>query len=119
MDDPTLRRCTGFARTWGMGGLTVVNLYALRSPDPAALWATDDPIGPDNDHWLRWAARDAGLLIGAWGANARPERITQVLRLPGFADLQALGVTKAGQPRHPLYLRGDAVPAPWRPERAA
>lgn len=113
LDDPTIRRCIGFARAWGHGGIRVVNLYALRSTDPKALWCAPDPVGPDNDEYLRRAAASGGPLIAAWGANARPDRVAAVLALPGLEALQALGVTKAGQPRHPLYLRGDAAPTPW------
>lgn len=116
-DDPTIRRCIGFARGWGMGGLDVVNLYALRSTDPRGLWATDDPVGPENDYHLRShaeAARNVGWpLIAAWGANAKADRVHAVLALPGMTALQALGTTKDGAPRHPLYLRSDSVRAAW------
>lgn len=117
-DDPTIRRCIGFARLWGLDGLAVVNLYALRSTDPAGLWAADvDPVGPDNDRHL-WAAAvhasDAETpLVAAWGVNAKASRIEAVLDLPGMHRLQALGITKAGQPRHPLYLRRDAQLTRW------
>ena len=117
VDDPTIRRCIGFARAWGMGGLKVVNLYALRSTDPKALWTADDPVGPDNDFHLRdaagWANRLSWPLVAAWGANAKPDRIAVVRRLDGMNRLTALGVTKDGQPRHPLYLRADATLQPW------
>lgn len=113
LDDPTIRRCIGFARSWGHGGIRVVNLYALRSTDPKALWGAPDPVGPDNDEYLRRAAVSGGPLIAAWGGHARADRVAAVLALPGLEALQALGVTKAGQPRHPLYLRGDAAPSPW------
>jgi hypothetical protein len=114
-DDPTLRRVTAFAKTWGYGGLAVVNVYAFRATQPADLWKAADPIGPDNDLWLKFVVADCRLIVAAWGANARPERIADVLALPGMSGLTALGVTKGGQPRHPLYLRADLVPQPWAP----
>jgi hypothetical protein len=117
IDDPTIRRCIGFAKAWGCGGLTVVNLYALRSTDPKGLWTAGDPVGPENDSHLSAFAVVASQLgwplVAAWGANAKPDRVAQVLDLPGMAALTALGVTKDGAPRHPLYLRTDAQPMRW------
>jgi hypothetical protein len=113
VDDPTVRRCIGFAASWGCGGLVVVNLYALRSTDPRALWSADDPVGPENDFYIASSARAFELpgapLVAAWGAHAKADRVDHVLTIPGVADrLQCLGTTKAGAPRHPLYLRADA-----------
>ena len=34
LDDPTIRRCRGFAKLWDCNGLAVANLYALRSSAP-------------------------------------------------------------------------------------
>lgn len=116
-DDPTIRRCIGFAKALGCGGLQVVNLYALRSTDPKALWLAAEPVGGDNDGHLAtaasWAAATNAPLIAAWGANARPDRVKAVLALPHFDRLTALGVTNKGAPRHPLYLRSSARPTPW------
>jgi hypothetical protein len=118
VDDPTIRRCIDFAQRWGCGDLMVVNLYAWRATKPAALWTADDPVGPENDaHIIAAAARarrTGGPLVGAWGANARPDRIAAVLALPGMDWLAALAVTKAGQPWHPLYLKANLTPQPWR-----
>lgn len=122
LDDPTIRRCIGFAQAWGMGGLHVCNLYALRSTDPKGLWTHPDPVGPDNDvHLARHAlaARAADWpLVAAWGANAHPDRVEAVLGLPGMTQLTALGVTKAGAPKHPLArghhrIPDNVTPAPW------
>lgn len=117
LDDPTIRRCRGFAERWGCNGITVVNLYALRSKDPRALWNHADPVGPMNDYWLRLVARECGGMVCAWGANAKPERVAQAvqaLRAAG-AKLYCLGTTKDGHPRHPLYVRGDQPLVPWEP----
>lgn len=116
-NDPTIRRCLGYARAWGCGRLKVVNLYAYRSTKPAGLWKVEDPVGPENDAHLEdaayVAARDRGLLVAAWGVHARPDRIVEVLAIPGMDRLMALGVTKAGAPRHPLMMRADAKLSPW------
>lgn len=118
-DDPTIRRCIGFARSWGLN-LRVVNLYGLRSTDPRELRRVDDPVGPHNDEhladaaWCSWA--DNTPLVAAWGVHAKPERVAAVLALPHMDRLSALGVTKSGSPRHPLYLRGDSTLSPWPKE---
>jgi len=116
-DDPTIRRCIRFAQRFGCDGLRVVNLYGLRSTDPAALWEHPDPVGPDNDAYIEhalWSAETTDApVIAAWGANARQDRIDQVLGLHGMLSCQALGLTKTGQPRHPLYLRRDAELVQW------
>ena len=112
-DDASIRRITGFSRGWGFSALTVVNLYGWRATDPTDLWSAADPVGPDNDRHIAEVCATSHV-IAAWGANARPDRISAVLALPAMDGLKALAVTKTGQPRHPLYLRGDLTPQPWR-----
>lgn len=116
-DDPTIRRCIGFARDWGFGGLAVANLYAFRATKPADMLAAADPVGPENDAHLTalFAAPSVGLVIAAWGANARADRVAEAAALPGAITLNALGVTKDGAPRHPLYMPKTAEPTPWSP----
>src|SRR5262249_6763346 len=70
-DDPTIRRCVGFSQSWGYAGLVAVNLFASRTPDPAALWSVADPVGPGNDAAIRGAAAGASLVVAAWGDQAR------------------------------------------------
>lgn len=111
IDDPTIRRCMGFARREGFGGVSVLNLYALRSTDPKALLTCDDAVGPENDAYLTLAlteqARRGNPVIAAWGTNAKHRRIVDVLTLVGGVMWHSLGTTKDGHPRHPLYVRGD------------
>lgn len=66
-DDPTIRRCIGFAREWGFGGLEVVNLFACRSTHPGGLRSAQDPVGPENDRFLAAAWDRADRVIVAWG----------------------------------------------------
>lgn len=102
-DDPTIRRCIGFAKAWGCTGLRVLNLFALRSTDPKALYSHPDPIGPENDDYLREWSADSQIVVAAWGVHGKLRgRGTKVRGMvPG---LQALGVTKDGHPKHPLYV---------------
>jgi hypothetical protein len=109
-DDPTIRRCVGFARDLGAGRLAVANLYAYRGPDPYELLGVDDPIGPDNDFWITELSKEAAAIIVAWGASvaAKPDRVRQVLGiLEDHLTVLCLGTTGEGHPRHPLYVRAD------------
>lgn len=110
VDDPTIRRCRGFSERSGYGGLAVVNLFAYRATDPAALTRARDPVGPLNaqtiKHWL--ADERVSAVIAAWGTAW--EKVDRArLNVEGFAqknghDVFCLGRTKAGHPRHPLYV---------------
>lgn len=114
VDDPTIRRCVGFARAWGYDALTVLNLYALRATDPRELWRAGDPVGPQNDAYLQIAAESGvGTTVVAWGANARPDRVAAFRELFAEHEVYCLGVTKAGQPKHPLYLPASSRALRW------
>lgn len=107
-DDPTIRRCIGFARRDGFGGIVMLNLFALRSTDPAALSDASDPVGPWNDDQI-FAACKGRTVVAAWGVHGTLRgRDKVVRRLLAGVDLRCLGRTKEGNPRHPLYLRADA-----------
>jgi hypothetical protein len=112
VDDPTIRRCLGFARAWDFSALRVVNLYALRSTDPKALWNHPDPVGYRNGEALRFAVRNAGMVVAAWGAHARPQEVQFFRAIAGGArcTVHALKVTKSGAPGHPLYIPAAAEP---------
>jgi hypothetical protein len=113
-DDPTIRRCIGFARRWGYGGVEVVNLFAFRASDPRALRGAPDPVGEKNDRHLASVARRVDAMVVAWGVHgALAARDREVLTLLSrWARLLALGWTRSGSPRHPLYLRRDVRPRP-------
>lgn len=114
-DDATVRRLAGpngFARKLGAGGLVVVNLFAVCSTDPSILRHHPDPVGPLNDAFIRQATDRASVVVAAWGAagveHGRGARVADTLRRRNHT-LHCLGQTSTGQPRHPLYLPGDAV----------
>jgi hypothetical protein len=110
VDDPTVRRTQWFSRVWGYERVVVCNLFALRSTDPKALYKHPEPVGPDNDRHIREEAERADLVVIAWGMHgALRSRGIQVLHRPlADVDVRCLGTTSQGQPRHPLYLRGDS-----------
>ena len=66
-DDPTVRRCIDYSKRWGMGSLLMLNIFAYRSTDPEKMKAVADPVGPDNDRWIKEIAGNAGIVIAAWG----------------------------------------------------
>lgn len=110
IDDPTIRRCMGFARREGCGGIVVVNLYALRATDPAELAKATDPFGPQNSDALSAILGEADVhdkpVVCAWGTKAGDgARRFLVMATDSHARLACLGTTKEGHPRHPLYVR--------------
>jgi hypothetical protein len=118
-DDPTLARCMARARGWGFGALRMVNLFAWRATDPAALPGAEDPVGPENDAALLRGARWADMILCGWGAGGvLAGRDAAVLRLLGRRRLWHLGLTAGGQPRHPLYVGYDVAPVVWQRGRA-
>jgi hypothetical protein len=113
-DDPTIRRCVGFAKREGCGALVVVNLFAFRATSPAYIKAASDPVGPENDNYVMEALIDAdGPAIAAWGVHGSYRGRDKALRLLTDVPLYCLSMTKAGAPGHPLYIRADAPLMPF------
>lgn len=126
-DDPTIRRCVGFARAAGFTRLRVVNLYSLRTPEPAVLWRSPlrDRVRIENDDHLAAAATEiatvGGVAVAAWGAGAptaganladhraRIDRVHEIFE----RDLWCYGTTANGSPKHPLYLPGASALERW------
>lgn len=118
-DDPTIRRCMGFARRENAGGIIVVNLYAFRAARPKDLWRAENPVGGvDRERALvrvvAEAARSNQPIVCAWGAHGADIANFTIQRLKcDSARLVCLGKTKAGAPRHPLYVRADEPLEPF------
>ncbi len=106
-DDPTIRRCIQFAKDWDHSYMIVVNLFAYRSTDPKKLKKVQDPEGPDNSMWINKMAKVSCLVMAAWGANGSlHEQDKHVMSMvdTSWTQVKALGFTKSGLPRHPLYM---------------
>ena len=112
-DDATIRRCVAFAKSWGYGGVDVVNLFAYRATEPRELKRASNPIGPDNDSRIVATALCTNKIVCAWGIHGnlfgRGQRVTEKLLAAG-KTLYCLEKTKKGLPKHPLYLKSDLIP---------
>ncbi len=114
IDDPTIRRCASFVRSWGYGRLVVVNLFAFRATDPRALRTAKDPVGPRNDSFVVGEARKAARIVAAWGTGGKYlDRDRVAMGLLADGGVECLGTTDEGFPRHPLYLGRDVLPRPY------
>lgn len=107
-NDPTVRRCINFAKSWGCGGLYMTNIFAFRSTDRSVMKSHPLPIGDENDKYLLELALAAGVIVCAWGTDgAHLGRGEQVKSLLSTHELMCLNHTKHGHPQHPLYVKAD------------
>lgn len=119
LDDPTIRKCCGFAKRWGYSGIIVVNLFAFRATDPKDLHELirqgklDIAIGEGNDEAIANAANEADLVVMAWGANAAryPNRVADVMRM--FLRPRCIAMTRSGHPLHPCMAAYTDDPVPF------
>ena len=115
-NDPTVERCERRARALGFGAFRVTNIFAWRDTDPKAMEAAAEPIGPENDAAIRESAGWADFIVAAWGTHGahlgRGPAVARLLRDTGRA-VHVLDLTKAGHPKHPLYVGYDRQPVLW------
>ena len=120
VDDPTVRKCIGFARLWGFGSIRIVNLFAFRATNPKGLLDAGDPVGPENWKTLKETLR--APVVMAWGGSvpktmfARGVVAKVTIMIPP-TGVWCIGRTKGGQPRHPLMLSYDTPREAWRGDR--
>ena len=115
-NDPTVERCERRARRLGYGAMRVCNIFAWRETHPDRLRKTKRPVGPLNDAALTEAGEWADHVLCAWGAHGnhrgQGQRVAKLLT-GCSVPLFALGETKAGHPRHPLYISYDTPLRRW------
>lgn len=111
-DDRTISRCISYAKQWGYGGIIMANLFAFRTSSPAELMASSDPVGPENDRWLRTLASQAPVVVAMWGNSGTfRNRALEVTKI--FPELRCLRVTGTGQPHHTRGLPNGLLPVPY------
>lgn len=124
-NDPTVDNVCRRTQYWRLApngkpfvGVWLGNLYAYRSTDALRLLKVDDPIGPNNDGYLRDMIARADMVICAWGNGpfgvreqpghmARCQAVLQLIR-DGGKDAYMLHRCASGHPRHPLYWPEEA-----------
>ena len=119
-NDPTVERCERRARALGYGAFRVCNIFAYRATDPRDMRAEADPIGPENDAAILEALNWTQDTIAAWGSHGehlgRGNAVAALLRRAGV-QARHLGLTKDGQPKHPLYIGYKVQPVDWAREQ--
>jgi hypothetical protein len=115
-NDPTVERCERRARALGFGAFRVCNIFAWRATDPKNMRAQVDPVGPDNDAAILAGCDWADEIVCAWGTHgehrARGPEVERIMRKTGL-PLTHLGLSKAGHPKHPLYIAYAVQPEEW------
>jgi hypothetical protein len=112
--DPSCTRARLYAERWGYGALIVTNLFGWRATDPDQMKAAREPVGRGNDRAIVAAAREAALVVCAWGNHgAHLARSSEVKALLGGKALHYLRINGSGEPAHPLYLSASLTPLPF------
>lgn len=120
--DQTDRKWREFGRRMGARAVVYGNPYAFRATDVRELAAAPDPIGPDNDKFLRAILAEADVVVPCWGSrNKIPKRlhdrlvvVRRMLRECG-KPIWIFGLSKSGDPLHPLMLAYETKLVEWRP----
>lgn len=116
-NDPTIERCQRRAIAMGFGGIEIVNIFALRSTDPMALYSDGDPVGPDNDSNILSCLNASAMFVCGWGTHGalltRGRAVRRMLMELAPRKVHMIKLTKEGYPQHPLYLSYSLKPMEW------
>ena len=125
-DDATVRKWTGFAKRWGASRFIVGNVFAYRATDVKELAAVDDPHGPDIGDHITDIITEADILVPCWGNTSKvPPAMQEFFDVLADAlvssgkPVRCFGLTKAGDPMHPLMLGYDTPLTPFLDGRSA
>lgn len=116
-DDPTIRRCIGFTKSWGFDGFVMLNLFGFRATNPKVMFVQTDPIGTDNNTAIQHVAARVGGVVCAWGTHGvhrlRGFHVHSMLSQMSLENVWHLGLTDGGFPKHPLYLKSTTERVRW------
>ena len=113
IDDPTLRRCIDFSKSFGYDAVCLINLFAYRATNPQGMKKASEPVGINNDDVIKWITMHSEINIAAWGTlgsfKNRNDEVKSMIN-----TLYYLKLTKNNHPAHPLYLKKDLKPELWK-----
>ncbi len=130
-NDKTLIRVINFCSRWNYKNIYVINLFGLISKSPSQLSKNKDPVGENNDlitfktleFWRTNINCDLWLGWGDKGELYKRDR-TILKLIKKFSKLESkennysrrvlsLGISKKGNPRHPLYMPNESFLKPF------
>lgn len=120
VDDATVRKWFGFCERWGASRFIVGNVFAYRATDVKALSTVEDPFGDAIGDHTTDIINEADILVPCWGNSSK---VPPQLRFAFDVLLDTLlsvgkpvmhfGMTKSGDPKHPLMLAYDTELEPY------
>jgi len=102
-----------FTARWGYNSLTVINLFAYRTPYPQKLKEAQDPVGRYNARHTQQALSHADLIIACWGRHGNLLEQNKRIGAKFNGQLFCLATNADGSPAHPLYQRASTQPRLW------
>jgi len=108
-NDPTINKCIEFSKSWGYGGVYMLNLFAFRATLPIDMKNAEDPVGIENDNYIKEYSKLCDKVICAWGNDGSYKNRSKTV-LSNLNNAYYIKLNKSGEPAHPLYLKGDLTP---------
>jgi hypothetical protein len=106
-NDATIRRVIGFARSWGYGGVYMMNCWPYVATKPEDL--KHNPMSDEwNNNLITTTAFMCQDVVFAWGNFKIVKdmgRDRELIEM--FPRAKTLGLNKNGSPKHPLYIAGN------------
>lgn len=108
-NDPTINRCIEFSKSWGYGGVYMLNLFAFRATLPKDMKNAKDPVGVENDNYIEEYSKLCDKVVCAWGNDGSYKKRSKTV-LSNLNNTYYIKLNKSGEPAHPLYLKGNLTP---------
>ncbi len=91
----------------------MLNLFAFRATQPKDMFNTEEPIGKDNDQYIKKYSKICDKVVCAWGNDGSyKNRSKEVLSM--LDNAYYLKLNKTGEPAHPLYLKSNLTPIKFK-----